>query len=59
MVRRRQRGIDWQHSVPSPVLWQLLVEAQGHLEDETPAVAIELNDYGRETLCARIESQVE
>ena len=45
--------------MPSAVLWQLLVEAQGRLEDETPAVAIDLNDYGRETLCARIESQVE
>jgi hypothetical protein len=45
--------------VPSAVLWQLLVEAEGDLEDETPMVAIDLNDYGRKTLCARIESQVE
>jgi hypothetical protein len=45
--------------MPSPVLWQLLVEAEGGLEDETPAVAIDLNDDRSETLRARIESQVE
>jgi len=45
--------------VPSPVLWQRPVEAQRRFEDETPAVAIDLNDYRRKTLCARIESEIE